>query len=187
MTAATPADAQRSLDGFCAGPADARPRRTAEGAATTVGALAGAEPLLPVPAVPYPATVIVSRTVGANAAVAFRGNFYSVPPGLAGAQIECRNRLGTGMLEICSPSGARLACHRLAPDGAGTLVRTPGHHAEPERVVQSAFTTDPPCRRKGNHPPGAAARAEPVRLLAGLGGEVTVDLARYAELAEAGQ
>jgi len=40
---------------------------------------------------------------------------------------------------------------------------------------------------QGNHPPGAAARAEAARLLAGLGGEVTVDLARYAELAEAGQ
>jgi hypothetical protein len=187
MTAATPADAQRSLDGFCAGPADARPRRTAEGARTTVGALARAEPLLPLPAVPYPAMVIVSRTVGANAAVAFRGNSYSVPPGLAAVQVECRNRLGTGMLEICSPSGVVLACHRLAPDGAGTLVRTPEHRAELERVVLSAFTTDPPCRRKGNHPPGTAARAEAARLLAGLGGEVTVDLARYAELAEAGQ
>src|SRR5262249_53723447 len=160
-------------------PAPGAPRR----ARRPRSALAGAEPLLPVPAVPYPATVIVSRTVGANAAVAFRGNFCSVPPGLAGAQIECRNRLGTGMLEICSPSGARLACHRLAPDGAGTLVRTPGHHAEPERVVQSAFTTDPPCRRKGNHPPGAAARAEPVRLLAGLRREVAVGFGRYADLA----
>jgi transposase len=185
MTAATPADAQRSLDAFCAGPADARPRRTAEGAAATVCALAGAEPLLPLPAVPYPATVIVSRTVGANAAVAFRGNSYSVPPGLAAARVECRHRLGTSTLEIYSPSGARLACHRLAPDGAGTLVRTPEHRAELERVVLSAFTTDPPCRRKGNHPPGEAARAEAARLLAGLGGEVTVDLNRYAELAEA--
>ena len=33
-------------------------------------------------------------------------------------------------------------------------------------------------------PPGAAARAEAARLLSGLGPEVTVDLARYAELAE---
>jgi len=185
MTAATPADAQRSLDGFCAGPADARPRRTAEGAQTTVGALAEAEPLLPLPAVPYPATVIAPRTVGANAAVAFRGNFYSVPPGLAGTQAECRHRLGTSTLEIYSASGARLACHRLAPDGAGSMVRTPEHRGELARVVLSAFTTDPPCQRKGNHPPGAAARAEAARLLAGLGGgEVTVDLNRYAELAE---
>ncbi len=61
MTATTPAEAQRSLDAFCAGPADARPRRTADGGRTTVGALAGAEPLLALPAAPYPATVIVSR------------------------------------------------------------------------------------------------------------------------------
>jgi hypothetical protein len=53
--------------------------------------------------------------------------------------------------------------------------------------VLSAFTTDRPCQRKGNHPPGTAARAEAARLLAGLGPEVTVDLARYAELAEASQ
>jgi hypothetical protein len=187
MTAATPAQAQSSLDVFCAGPADARARRTAAGGTTTVGALAGAEPLLVLPAVPYPATVIASRVVGANAAVAFRGNSYSVPPGLAGAQVQCRRRLGTSMLEIYSPAGVVLAGHRLAPDGAGTMVRTPEHRAELERVVLSAFTTDPPCQRKGNHPPGQAARAEAARLLAGLGGEVTVDLARYAELAEASQ
>jgi hypothetical protein len=54
-------------------------------------------------------------------------------------------------------------------------------------VVLSAFTTSPPCQRKGNHPPGEAARAEAARLLAGLGPEVSVDLARYAELAEAGR
>jgi transposase len=183
MTAATSADAQRSLDVFCAGPADARPRRTADGGRTSVGALAGDEPLLALPAAPYPATLTVSRTVGANAAAVFRGNFYSVPPGLGGTQVECRHRLGTGTLEIFTPAGVLLAAHRLAPDGAGTVVRTPGHRAELERVVLSAFTTDPPCQRKANHPPGTAARAEAGRLLAGLGPDVTVDLARYAELA----
>jgi transposase len=184
MTAATPAQAQSSLDAFCAGPADAR-RRRADGTWTTVGSLAAAEPLLALPAVPYPATVIVSRVVGANAAVAFRGNSYSVPPGLAGSQVECRHRLGTSTLEICSAAGKLLASHRLAPAGAGTLVRTPEHHAALERVVLSAFTTSPPCQRKGNHPPGEAARAEAGRLLSSLGSDVTVDLNRYAELAEA--
>jgi transposase len=185
MTATTPAGAQSSLDAFCAGPADARPRRAADGRRTTVGVLAGAEPLLKLPAAPYPATVIVSRVTGANAAVAFRGNSYSVPPGLAGAPVQCRHRLGTATLEIYSAAGVLLGAHRLAADGAGTIVRTPAHHAGLERAVLSAFTTDPPCQRKGNHPPGQAARAEAARLLAGLGGEVTVDLARYAELAEA--
>ena len=187
MTAASPEEAQRSLDGFCAGPADARPRRTADGGRTTAGALAAAEPLLALPAAPYPATVIVSRVAGANAAVAFRGNSCSVPPGLAGAQVQCRRRLGTATLEIYSAAGVLLTAHRLAPDGAGALVRTAEHRADLERVVLSAFTTSPPCQRKGNHPPGEAARAEAARLLAGLGPEVSVDLARYAELAEAGR
>lgn len=184
MTATTPAGAQSSLDAFCSGPADARPRRTPDGAPATVGALADAEPLLALPAVPYPATVTVTRAVGANAAVAFRGNSYSVPPGLAGTQVECRHRLGTATLEICSASGVPLASHRLAPDGAGTLVRDAGHRAELERVVLSAFTTARPCERKGNHPPGEAARAEAAALLAGLGPDVTVDLADWAELAQ---
>lgn len=184
MTATSPEQAQSSLDAFCAGPADARRRLAADGARTTVAALAGAEPLLALPAVPYPATVTVPRVVGASAVVAFRGNSYSLPPGLAGTQVQCRHRLGTGTLEVCSAAGVLLAAHRLAPDGAGTMVRTPAHRAELERVVLSAFTTDRPCQGKGNHPPGAAARAEAARLLSGLGPDVTVDLARYAELAE---
>jgi hypothetical protein len=53
ITATTPEQAQRSLDAFCAGPADARPQRTAEGARTTVGTLAAAEPLLALPSAPY--------------------------------------------------------------------------------------------------------------------------------------
>jgi transposase len=184
MTATSPADAQRSLDVFCAGPGDARRRRAGDGAWTTTGALAGAEPLLALPAAPYPATITVSRVAGANAAAAFRGNWYSVPPGLAGTRLECRHRLGTAMVEIYSPAGTLLASHRLAPDGAGALVRTAGHRAELERAVLSAFTTARPCERKGNHPPGETARAEAMRLLAGLGPEVTVDLADWAGLAE---
>jgi hypothetical protein len=186
MTAATPEQAQRSLDAFCAGPADARPRRADGGARATVGELAAAEPLLALPAAPYPATVIVPRTVAANPAVAFRGNFYSVPPGLAGTTAECRHRLGTVTLEVHSAAGTLLASHRLEPDGAGVLVRDPGHAAALEAAVLAAFTTARPCQRKGNHPPDEAARAEAARLLAGLGGgEVSVDLGRYAELAEA--
>src|SRR5260370_1375746 len=58
MTATTPAQAQTSLDAFCSGTADAR-RRKAGGIASTVGALADAEPLVALPAAAYPATVIV--------------------------------------------------------------------------------------------------------------------------------
>jgi len=51
-------------------------------------------------------------------------------------------------------------------------------------VVLSSFTTDKPCDRKGNYPPGATARAEATKLLAGLGPEVVVDLEAYARLVE---
>ena len=76
-----------------------------------------------------------------------------------------------------------LISHRLAPAGAGALVRTAAHRAELERVVLSAFTTERPCERKANRPPGESARAEAAQLLAGLGADVVIDLARYAELA----
>jgi len=52
--------------------------------------------------------------------------------------------------------------------------------------VLSAFTTERPCERKANKPPGETARTEAGKLLAGLGPEVVVDLAYYAELATAG-
>jgi len=185
MTAATLSDGQRSLDAFCAGPGDARTRRSESGP-VTVATLADAEPLLALPAVPYPATVSVRRIVDDNATVAFRGNVYSVPPGLSGSELTLRHRLGTSTVEVHSTAGVMLVSHRLAPAGAGTIVRTAAHRAELERVVLSAFTTDRPCERKANHPPGEDARAEAAKLLAGLGPEVLVDLGRYAELAATG-
>jgi hypothetical protein len=185
MTATTPADAQRSLDAFCAGSADARTRPTAAGP-TTVAALAEGEALLALPAAPYPATVSVRRVVGDNATVAFRGNVYSVPPGLSGSELTLCHRLGTATVQVHSTAGVMLVSHRLAPAGAGTIVRTAAHRAELERVVLSAFTTGRPCDRKANHPPGEGARAEATKLLAGLGPEVLVDLARYADLAATG-
>jgi transposase len=181
MTATSPEDAQRSLDVFCAGPGDARTRRTVAGP-VTVAALGAAEPLLALPGAPYPATLTVSRVVGENAAVAFRGNSYSVPTGLAGVVLRLSHRLGSLTLEVTSPAGGVLVSHRLAPAGAGALVRTVAHRAELERVVLSAFSTEHPCERKANRPPGESARAEAVKLLSDLGSEVVIDLARYGEL-----
>src|SRR5437773_8276120 len=114
MTATTITEAQLSLDAFCAGPGEARTRRSVSGP-VTVGALADAEPLLALPGAPYPATVIVTRPVADNAAVAFRGNSYSVPPGLHGAEVQLRHRLGSTTVQIHGPSGALLVSHRLAP------------------------------------------------------------------------
>ncbi len=114
----------------------------------------------------------------------FRGNRYSVPPGLTGTQLTLRHRLGTATVEVHAPSGTVLASHRLAVAGAGAVVRTPEHRAALEATVLSSLTTARPCDRKGNHPPGPAALAAAARLLGPQGREVTVDLGRYAELVE---
>ena len=55
-----------------------------------------------------------------------------------------------------------------------------------EQVVLAQFTSKVSCERKGNYPPGAAARAEAERRLVGLGPEVKVDLDVYAQLVEEG-
>ncbi len=176
------AGAQASLDRFWATTGDARPRPGGH----SVGELGDGEPLQPLPVDPYPATVHVERTVAANCTIAFRGNHYSVPPGLVGATVTVRHRLGTLELAVSSAAGVLLATHRLAPPGAGRTLRLPGHAAALERVVLAAFTTQRPCARKANQPPGPQARAaaRQLELLADQGtGEVAVDLARYAELA----
>jgi transposase len=167
LSATTMIEAQASLDRFCATTADARPR-----GATTVGELADAEPLLPLPPVPYPATVSQAGPVDVNASVAFGGARYSV-----------RHRLGSPTVEIVSSTGALVAVHRRATGG---LVRLPDHRTALEAAVLGAFSTARPCVPKGNHPPGPVARAA----AAALRGrheerEVVVDLARYAELVEA--
>ena len=90
------------------------------------------------------------------------------------------------LLRWASHSTARPAGHRCPmhqsrtpppPVGADDRCAAGGTRSS------QGFTTDRPCQRKGNHPPGESARAE-ARLLAGLGPEVTVDLADWAELAE---
>jgi len=176
MTARTQAEAQASLDRFCETIGDSRTR-----AGSTVRELAAAEHLLPLPAVPYPATIEQDGPVDSDATVAFGGARYSVPPGLIGANLTVRQRLGTPTIEIVSASGAIVAVHRI---GSG-LVRSPEHRAAMEALVLAGFTTAPPCERKGNHPPGPAAHAAANALRRREDREVSVDLARYAELGEA--
>ena len=115
MTASTPEEAQRSLDVFCSTIGDERERRGPGGERTTVAELADAEPLLALPAAPFPATTEVSRVVADNASVAFLGNRYSVPPGLAGTTLVVRHRLSSPTIDVVAPSGAVLVTHRLAP------------------------------------------------------------------------
>ncbi|MDQ3470173.1 MAG: IS21 family transposase [Actinomycetota bacterium] len=194
MTATTPEEAQVSLDRFWATTGDARlrpPGRYADPDALapgerpvwpTVGALADAEVLMALPPVPYPVTVEVTRVVDGRASVAFRGNRYSVNPGMGGVEVTLRHRVGTSTVDIVSPAGMVLVAHRLAPPGAGSMVRTPEHRAALEAVVLGQFSTARPCDRKANRPPGAAALAERARLLGSAGVEPAVDLDRMAEV-----
>ncbi len=193
MVATTPEEAQLSLDRFWATTGDARlrpPGRYGDPDALvgderprwpTVGALADVEILMALPPVPYPATVEVTRPVD-RASVAFRGNRYSVEPGMGGMELTLRHRLGTATLEIFTPAGAMLVSHALAPPGAGSMVRTPEHRGALQAVVLSQFSTARPCDRKANKPPGAAALAERARLLGPAGSEPTVDLGGMAEV-----
>jgi hypothetical protein len=162
------------------------PGVTAEGRLwrPTVRELADAEPLQALPPAPFPAVVETSVPVASNATVAFRGNRYSTPPGLAGMELMLRHRLGTDTVEVHSPAGALLVSHRLAPAGAGAVVRTPEHRAALERAVLSAFTMASPCDHKRNSPPGPAALAEAAKLLGAEGKDVVVDLAAYQAIAE---
>ena len=170
--------AQADLDRFCARVGDARTRRRDDGVKVTVAELAAAEPLLAAPTAPYPAVVAVTRTVSAQALVAFRGNRYSVPPGMAGRELIVSARLGSGLVEVATP-------------GPGAVVRDPGHVAALEAAVLAGFTDRAACRGKTRRPPSAAARAEAARLrgepaprcdAAGsdAGGGQVVDFAAYA-------
>jgi len=203
MTAATMPVAQDQLDRFCGRIGDRRPRSLADleaivGAAgatrllvergrrrPTVADLAELEPLAALPATMYPAMIEATNTVDASALIPFEGNAYSVPPGLIGAELTVRHRLGSMGVEIVSTAGGLIASHRRATPGGGYVVRAPEHHAALQRQVLAAFTNDPPCRRKANRPPSPAARTEAARLLGITDDDVVVDLGAYQALVDA--
>ena len=188
--------AQASLDAFCARVGDKRLRRR-DGQRTSVGALAAAEPLGVLPPA-FPATVTVDRTVTAQALVHFRGNTYSVPPGLAGTTVHVTHRLDAHTLDITSTStggagGARgaltvLARHDRAVDGAGVSVRDGGHVRALQTAVLTAFDDRPRCARKVRRPPTPAALVHADQLRDGAVAdaaerEVVVDLSVWAQAA----
>jgi hypothetical protein len=108
-----------------------------------------------------------------------------VPPGLIGADVAVRHRLGAAGIEIVSAAGALLASHPRQTPGAGCVVRAPQHHAALEARVLAAFSTAAPCRRKANRPPSEKARAEAARLVGIGSNDVVVDLTAYQALVEA--
>jgi hypothetical protein len=129
----TIAEAQAGLDRLTV-TMDGR-RRVRDGERTTVEALAAAEHLHPAPLMAFPAELDVTRVVTAQALISFRGNQYSVPPGLGGAQVQVRHRLGGDELRIVTARGAVVAAHRRVPDGAGRVIRDDGHVVALERVL----------------------------------------------------
>jgi len=178
---ASMAEAQASLDRWSVEVADARRRPSG-----TVGQLGASEPLRALPAAAYPAVIAVERRASRSALVAFEGNRYSVGPAHAGRLVTVHARVGEPLLRILSPAGEIVATHRRAVAGAGQTVRSAEHAAALEQAVLRAFTTDHACRRKANRPPGDQSLAELARLK-GIEPEPApvIDLARYAQLAEA--
>lgn len=182
--------AQRMLDSWCATRGDTRLRPTQHGKAS-VATVAATEPLRTPPAVPFPATLTVTRTVSAQALVSFRGNRYSVAPELAGATVTVSQRLGASQLDITTGTGAVIARHTLAPDGAGAMIRDHGHVLALEHAAIAAAGTSRPHRRKQRIPPGPAARAaadalrtQPTDTTSTTAtDQVVIDLAHYAAAA----
>ena len=179
LQARTPAEAQVKLDRFSERIGDRRRRGRA-----TVAELAARERLLSLPALPYPATLELERVVSAACLVGYEGNRYSVPPGLHGQRVTVRRRLGSEQIELVSAAGSVVACHRLAPAGAGALRRHDEHRVALEQVVLASLTSARPCRRKQNRPPGEAA-LQAAAVLAGEQADVVVSLDTYARYAEA--
>lgn len=156
---ASPAQAQARLDAWCARHGDAR-RRVRDGAQTTAGQLAAAEPPAGLPLAPFPAVIAGTRVVPAQARVAWHGNFCSVPPGHAGQRVTVRHRLGTVTLDIVTMAGTVLARHHREPDHAAAVTRDAGHVAALEdKVLAARGDNRGPRRRKERRPPSAAALA----------------------------
>jgi transposase len=173
-------EAQQSLDTFTTVVSDARRRGL-----SAVGELGAGEPLRALPALAFPAEIVVERACSRSALIAFEANLYSVPPGYAGQQLVLRARVGEPHLRILTPTGLKVATHRRAPAGAGQTIRSAGHDAALQQAVLDAFTTQTACRRKTNRPPGDGALIELARLHdSGPQGAQVICLADYAKLAE---
>lgn len=159
-------------------------RATADGKAS-VATVAAAEPLTVLPATPYPAILTEPRTASRQALVSYRGNRYSVPPELASAQVTVTQVLGSEVIDIVTTAQITNARHRLAPDGAGVIVRDHGHvYALEQAAMAAAGSAGRPHRRKERIPPGPAAIAAADALRRATTGTATttstvIDLSTY--------
>jgi transposase len=174
-------EAQRSLDTFTVTISDRRDRRQ-----STVGQLGAAEPLQGLPALAFPAEIVVDRVASRSALVVFETNKYSVPPGYARQTLRIRARVGDPQLRIATLSGIKVATHRRAANGAEQSIRSSEHQVQLEQAVLDAFTTQTTCRAKVNRPPGIDALAELSRVHDHVPAHVAPvrSLGDYAEFAE---
>lgn len=147
--------AQASVDVFARGQ-DERPRRTETGKTTAKAMFAG-ERLRPLPPIVFPVIVTEERTATRQALIDWRGNRYSVPPELAAAKVEVRQRLGANTIDIATPSGTVVARHRVAEPGLGVTIRDTGHVTALEAIAMASAPPGRPHRRKERIPPGPAA------------------------------
>ncbi|MFI9271099.1 Mu transposase domain-containing protein [Kitasatospora sp. NPDC052896] len=147
--------AQESLDRF-ASALDGRRRTTGDPGQPVSG-----EALLDLPAAAYPLRICVERTVASQGLVSYRGNSYAVPPDLAGASVQVRRRLGEPFLSITTTSGAVIARHPVAPQGAGLRLIGRGGAIVLDRPARPARSEASSCRRgQGHRPLSPAALAE---------------------------
>lgn len=159
----TPEQAQAGVDRFAELRGDTRLRATSDGR-SSVAVAAKAEPLRRPPATPYPVIVAEARAVSRQALVSYRGNRYSVPPELVGAQVTVNRRLDEAFIDITTTGGIVVARHRLAGDGLGLMVRDAGHVIALNTTALATATSGRPHRRKERIPPGDAAKAAAARL-----------------------
>jgi len=148
--------AQAGVDSFARTRGDTR-LRPGPGGKSSVATLAAAEPLRPAPQRPYPVTMTEGRVVSRQALVAYRGNRYSVPPELAGAQVAVNRQLAADVIDVATVSGVVVARHRLAADGTGAVIRDHGHVIALEHAAMAAASSARPHRRKERIPPGTEA------------------------------
>lgn len=175
--------AQASINAF-AQSQDTRSRRTETGK-TTAAAMFAAERLRPLPPVVFPVIVTEERTATRQALIDWRGNRYSVPPELAAAKVEVRQRLGADTIDIATTSGTVVARHRVAEPGLGVTIRDTGHVTALEAIALASAPPGRPHRRKERIPPGPAAlRAAAVLTGATQPATTVIDLAAYEQAAK---
>lgn len=143
------------------------------------------ERLRPLPPVVFPVIVTEERTATRQALIDWRGNRYSVPPELAAARVEVRQRLGADTIDIATASGTVIARHRVAEPGLGVTIRDTGHVTSLEAIALASAPPGRPHRRKERIPPGPAAlRAAAVLTGTAAAPATVIDLAAYEKAAK---